>query len=82
MLIFQNLLQRYIPIMQYFDEALAISVFPISIIYIIKKRGKVAIKKSALKIISCLTIILIIGMYSIYIYKYCYKHYIKRGLLL
>lgn len=63
-LVFQNLLQKYISIFQYFDELLALLIFPILILKLLKKNKKNHIKlnKISIKIIFLSIALFIIGI--------------------
>ena len=69
LLVFQDLLQQYISVMQYFDEILAIILIPIMIFNCIKNKT-LKISKYNLYIVVCLIIITIIGLLGNVIYKY------------
>ena len=69
LLVFQNLLQKYIEIFRYFDEFLAICSIPVIIFSVLKKK-EIKIKKYDLYIVIFLFIIGIIGVYSSYHFKY------------
>ena len=69
LLIFQNFIQTYIPIVKFFDEILSLMFIPILVIYLIKNKGKLLIKKNDFIIVICLLIILVIGLYSNFTYK-------------
>lgn len=68
LLIFQNFLQMYITIFQYYDEILAVIGILAIIFEFIKSKGK--IKKSNLIILSCMIVISIIGFYAVIENKY------------
>lgn len=79
LLVFQNLLQRYINIFQYIDEILSIIGILYFFIYLKKKKGKV--KKTDLIIIISILLLTIIGFYSNINYKlqdlnYAFKDWI------
>ena len=65
-LVFQNLLQKYISIFQYFDELLALLIFPILILKLLKKNKKNHIKLNeiSIKIIFLSIALFIIGILS------------------
>ncbi len=69
LLVFQNLLQNYIGIFQYFDEFLAILLFPYMLGYLMKTKNW-KVKKYDFIIIISLILIFCIGMYSNLKYKY------------
>ena len=69
LLVFQDLLQQYISVMQYFDEILAIILIPIMIFNCIKNKT-LKISKYNLYIVVCIIIITIIGLLGNVIYKY------------
>lgn len=68
--IFQNALQRYIPIFQYADEIFALLLIPVLIIHIVKSKNRFVIKKYDLIIVVSLLILVIIGIYSNIKYGY------------
>ena len=68
-LIFQIIIQRYIPIFSYFDELLAIMTIPIVILNILVKK-QTKIKKYDMLIISLLFSIFVIGIYANFKYRY------------
>ena len=71
LLVFQNFLQNYITPIRYFDEILALLIFPIIIIDMIKKREKeIIVNKDSFIIIVCLILLVIIGLYSNLKYNY------------
>ena len=70
-LVFQNFLQNYITPIRYFDEILALLIFPIIIIDMIKKRDKkYIVSKDSFIIIVCLILLVITGLYSNFKYNY------------
>ena len=68
LLIFQNFLQMYIKIFQYYDEILAVIGILAVIFDLIQTKGK--IKKVNLIILSCMLVISIIGFYAVINNKY------------
>ena len=68
-LLFQNIIQKYIGIFRYFDEALAMITFPIILFNILKKKT-LKIKKYDFYILVSLIIIGFIGIYSSLKYEY------------
>ena len=68
LLIFQNFLQNYIHILQYLDEFIAMIGIGTGILSL--KKNNYKIKKMNLIILSYLTLITIIGFYSVFRYKY------------
>lgn len=68
LLIFQNFLQMYIKIFQYYDEILAVIGILAVIFDFIKTKGK--IKKTNLIILVCMLVISIIGFYAVINNKY------------
>lgn len=69
-LIFQNLLQTYIHIFQFFDEILALSVIPVFIITVAKNEGKFRVNKRDLIMFSLLLLIFVVGIIANIKYKY------------
>lgn len=67
-LIFQNALQMYLKIFQYIDEVLALLGMGLIVYDIIKSKGKIS-KKDGI-ILLCLSILSVIGIYSVISYKY------------
>lgn len=71
LLVFQNFLQNYITPIRYFDEILALLIFPIIIIDMIKKRKEeIIVNKDSFVIIICLIMLVITGLYSNLKYNY------------
>lgn len=78
---FQDVLQQYIAIMQYFDEMLALFIVPIVIFEIVKHKD-LKIMLYNLCIIFCLAIITVLGLIGNYVYKYQINSAIITDLLL
>ena len=68
-LIFQNVLQRIIPFLKYFDELLSLLVLPVFVIRT-KKKGNLKIHKNNYYIIILYLLLIVTGMYSSLKYKY------------
>ena len=79
--VLQYVLQEYIQIFQYFDEFIAILFFPIFIVYVIKKQGKIKIDKKDIIIASCLLGVVIIGLFSNCLYGYQETKYIVSDII-
>ena len=69
MLVFQDFIQRHVPIFQYFDEFLAVLIIPVLILKL-KNTESWKIKKNDLIIIVLLSLIVIIGIYANIRFKY------------
>jgi len=67
-LLFQNFLQNYIPIIQYYDELLSILAIPIAIIYMVNK-GDYKIKKYNIYIVVLYLTIVFCGFFSSFRYN-------------
>lgn len=63
--IFQNLIQKYIPLFNYFDELFALMAIPV---FVMKKRKSISIKNNINGLLLC--IIVGVGMISNCIYRY------------
>ena len=70
LLIFQNIFQQYISIVQYFDEILAAMSIPVICVYVIKYGNSLRIKKINLIIICTMSLLVICGLYSNIRFKY------------
>jgi len=70
LLIFQELLQNYIPIMKYFDEMLAIIVIPIFFLDLLKNKGKIRFEKSSGLLVLLMIALCVVGLYSNLKYNY------------
>lgn len=82
LLIFQDLIQRFIPIFKYFDETLALLLIPVIIMKLFKQKNHLSITKTNLKIILSLAIIIFIGLLSNFIYQYQSIKYVLGDLYL
>ena len=82
LLIFQPLLQNYISVFQYTDEAFAVCIVPILAICCISNRNNLKIKKYDLIIVACLIIIFCIGIYSNIVYEYQNIKYVISDIIL
>lgn len=81
MFAFQNVIQKYIPIFQYFDEVLSLLVFPALVIKL-KETKNFNIKKNHLILIILLLIIIAIGIYSNIKFKYQQIKFVLSDLLI
>lgn len=72
MLLFQGLIEKYIPFFKYTDEILALLLFPVTILKCLKypKKGILKLNKSVLFIIVLFSTIVACGLYSNYFYKF------------
>lgn len=68
--VFQKLIQIYLPVFSSFDEFFSLLCIPISIIYILTNIKKFNASKNSAKIILLLFIIVVIGLFSNFIYEY------------
>lgn len=69
LLIFQNILQKYIPIMQYFDEILALCVIPVFGIKMLDKKNKLELDNKDFLIIILILFLFVTGISSNIIYN-------------
>lgn len=69
-LIFQNLLQVYIPFFQYFDEFLAVLSIPVFFTILIKKKGDINIQKNNIYLLGLYFILISVGFISFFKYRY------------
>lgn len=79
---FQNAIQKIVPIFQYWDEIFAILLIPVLIVYSIKSKGRILVKKYNLIIIISLLILVFSGLYSNIKYKYQTLELVFNDLLL
>lgn len=79
--VLQYFLQEYIQIFQYFDEFIAILFFPVFIVYVIKKHGKIKVDKKDIIIVLCLLGVIIIGLFSNFLYGYQETKYIVSDII-
>ncbi len=70
LLVFQNVIQEIISPMKYFDELLAIIIFPIAAIYFAWNKGKAKVMKGDIYILILMLILTCAGLYSNFRYKY------------
>lgn len=69
-LIFQNLLQVYIPFFQYFDEFLSLLAIPIIIVKLFDKKIKIKVEKSNIYILVLYFVLISTGIISFIKYRY------------
>ena len=69
-LIFQDTLQEYIKPIQFFDEFLALFIFPLALYKLGKNKGIIKIEKKSIILLLCMLLIIITGFYSNITYKY------------
>lgn len=76
--VFQNILQKYIPIFSYVDEFYAILFIPI---IILRLRKSTVVNKKDFKVFIAILIFVMIGIYSNIVYKYQSMQYILLDIL-
>ncbi len=81
LLTFQDVIQQYIQIFKYFDEFLAVLVFPMLIIKI-RKNKNLKIKKNHLIMILLLGILVISGLYANIMFKYQSLKFVLSDMIL
>ena len=68
--VFQNAIQKYVPIFQYFDEIFALLLVPVLIVHLLKAKNRFLIKRYDFIIVVSIFILAFVGIYSNVKFKY------------